>query len=120
MGELRYIMLFVSDLERSVRFYRETLGLTLHSEAREQAEFAVGGTTLSLHQAHTDAPHHHAPTTVGTVRLGILVDHLDAVHARLVQAGVRCLAPPERREGVQMALYEDPDGFHLSLASHAG
>ncbi len=52
----------------------------------------------------------------GAVRLGFWVQDLDGTHARLMEAGARCLTPPEEREGVRMALYEDPDGFNFTLA----
>jgi len=117
MVTLRYSMLFVSDLERSIRFYRDGLGLPLTSESREQADFDGGGVTITLHQAHSAASHHHAPTQTGSVRLGFQVDDLDAAHKRLVAEGVRVTRPPEERFGVRVGLYEDPDGFHFTLAA---
>lgn len=119
MVELRYVILFVSDLDRSIRFYRDVLGLAIRSEDRDQIEFATGTLGLTLHQARWDAPAHHPPTRAGSVRLGLHVDDVDLVHARLTEAGCLCLSPPERRGDVVMALYEDPDGHHLSLASDA-
>jgi len=117
MVHLRYTILFVSDLDRSIRFYRDALGLKLASDDRDQADFDGGGIRLTLHQAHSDAPHHSPPTRVGSVRLGFHVDRLDPVHDRLIRADTRCLQPPETRMGVRMALYEDPDGFHFTVAA---
>lgn len=119
MVELRYVILFVSDLDRSIRFYRDVLGLTLLSEDRDQVELETGSLGLTLHQARWDAPQHHSPTRAGSVRLGLHVDDVDVVHTRLTEARCLCLSPPERRGEVIMALYEDPDGHHLSLASDA-
>lgn len=119
MVELRYIILFVSDLERSIRFYRDALGLPVHSEDRDQAEFQAGRLMLTVHQAHSDAPHHTLPAQVGGVRLGLHVEDFDAVCTRLQEAGVRCVSPPEERLGVRMALFEDPDGYHLTIAADA-
>ncbi len=120
MVSLRYAILFVSDLERSIRFYRDVVGLKLQSEDRDQAEFDVGGTTLTLHQAHSVAESHQPPTQSGCVRFGFRVDDLDPVHARLTEAGTRCVQPPETREGVRMGLYEDPDGLNFTVASSGG
>ncbi len=118
MVELRYMILFVSDLERSVRFYRDVVGLPLQSEDRDTAEFAAGGMVLALHQAHADAPHHHPPTSTGTVRLSFHVTDLEPVHRRLLAAEARCVTPPEERYGVRMGLYEDPDGFNFTVAAN--
>jgi len=117
MVELRYVILFVSDLDRSIRFYRDVLGLAVRSEGRDQIEFETGNLGLTLHQARTDASPHHSPTRAGSVRLGLHLEDVGRVHARLTEAGCLCLSPPEQRGGVIMALYEDPDGHHLSLAS---
>lgn len=119
MVELRYLMLFVSDLSRSVRLYRDGLGLAVTSESRDTVEFAAGGLTLSLHQAHSEAPHHHPPTMSGGQRLGFHVADLAAVHQRLVAEGIRVVSPPEERYGVWMALYEDQDGFNFTVAADA-
>ncbi|HEX9166184.1 MAG TPA: VOC family protein [Gemmatimonadales bacterium] len=116
MPELRYLMLFVSDLDRSLRFYRDVLGMAVVSEGRDMVEFRGNGGGLTIHQAHQEAPHHHPPMVCGAVRLGFRVRDLDGVHGRLMEAGAPCLTPPEEREGVRMALYEDPDGFNFTLA----
>lgn len=122
MVELRYALLFVSDLDRSIRFYRDVMGLPLLSEDRDQAEFAAGGTVITIHQAHSQTPHHHPPTAAGCVRFGFHVDDLEALHERLLRTEARCVQPPEARYGVMMGLYEDPDGFTFTLASdvHVG
>lgn len=120
MIDLRYVILFVSDLDRSIRFYRDVLGMSLRSESRDQVELEAGSLGLTLHQARSDASHHHSPTVTGSVRLGLHVEDLSAIVERLTAAGTLCLSPMEERDGVIMALYEDPDGYHLSLAADAG
>ena len=117
MTELRYVMIFVSDLDRSIRFYRDVLQMAVSSQGRDMVEFrGPDGAEFTVHQAHLEGPHHHPPMVGGAVRLGFRVDDLDGAHARLMHAGARCLTPPEEREGVRMGLYEDPDGFNFTLA----
>ena len=45
---LRYVMLGSSDLERSVRFYRDQLGLAVQHRREEFAYFDCGNATLVL------------------------------------------------------------------------
>ncbi|MBS1241005.1 MAG: putative glyoxalase/bleomycin resistance protein/dioxygenase [Gemmatimonadetes bacterium] len=116
MVDLGYVMLFVSDLERSLRFYRDVLGLPVQNELRDMVEFRADGGLLTIHQAHQEGPHHHPPMVCGAMRLGFRVNDLDVVHAKLMNEGTRCLHPPEEQEGVRMGLYEDPDGFNFTLA----
>ena len=47
--QVDYVMVVVSDMPRSVRFYRDTLGLPLKFESKEWTEFQTGTTTLALH-----------------------------------------------------------------------
>ena len=116
MVDLRYVILFVSDLDRSIRFYRDVLCFPVKSESRDMVEFQANGGLLALHQAHQEGPQHHPPMVCGAIRMGFKVDDLDVAHAKLMSEGAKCLTPPEEREGVRMGLYEDPDGFNFTLA----
>lgn len=114
---LRYLILFVSDIDRSVAFYRDLLGMMLREESRTSAELDAGTATLALHLAHVDPKcRHHPPMLAGSCRLGFYVDDLDQTHARLIRAGVPCLSPPEAQFDLRVALYEDPDGNQFTLA----
>jgi len=113
----RYVIIFVSDLDRSVAFYRNLLGMEVREE-KDGAECTLGDVTLALRQAHVDTRmHHHPPMVTGSCRLGFAVDDVDAVCARLTAAGLRCLGGPETKEGMRVALCEDPDGVNLTVAS---
>lgn len=115
----RYVIIFVSDLNRSVAFYRNLLGMEVREE-KDGAECTLGDVTLALRQAHVDTRlHHHPPMVAGSCRLGLAVDDVDAVCARLTAAGLCCLSGPETEEGMRVALCEDPDGVNLTVASPA-
>src|SRR5258708_16542286 len=45
-----YIIVFVSDMQRSTAFYRDTLGLPLKFTSPGWTEFSNGGTLISLHK----------------------------------------------------------------------
>jgi len=113
----RYAILFVSDLQRSLEFYRDLVGFPVREETRNSVQFDVGGATFILQLAHVDKPvHHHPPMLAGSCRLGFEVDDLMAVHLRLIAAGVPCLTPPQAQDDLSVALYEDPDGANFTLA----
>jgi catechol 2,3-dioxygenase-like lactoylglutathione lyase family enzyme len=42
-------MIVVSNMDRSVEFYRDKLGIPLKFQSPEWTEFATGATTLALH-----------------------------------------------------------------------
>ena len=115
--KLRYVIIFVNDLGRSIAFYRDLLGMPLREQTRISAELDADGLTLALHRAHVDSDvHHHAPMLAGSCRLGFFINDLDGVHRRLSDAGVPCISPPETQFDLRVALYEDPDGVNLTLA----
>jgi hypothetical protein len=49
-AKVDYIMVNVSDMSRSVAFYRDVLGLPLQFQSAGWSEFQTGATTLALHQ----------------------------------------------------------------------
>jgi catechol 2,3-dioxygenase-like lactoylglutathione lyase family enzyme len=108
MNRVNYTIVFVSDMKRSIEFYRDVLGFTLKFESPGWTEFITEGTTLALHPK--------GETPAGVCIPGLNVPDLDAFHAKMEANGVRCIRPPRREEfGVRLALYADPDGLPLSV-----
>jgi lactoylglutathione lyase len=113
VAEFNYVIVFVSDMARSVAFYRDVLGLRLRSESPKWTEFETPGTTLALHLA--DAPGDAVVSAdaipAGQCHLGFSATDIDAFHQEMVANGVRCLQPPQEEDfGGRLAGYADPDG----------
>jgi lactoylglutathione lyase len=113
MIEFSYTIVFVSDMTRSVAFYRDVLRQPLRFESPKWTEFETPGVTLALHLA--DAPSHSAASShaipAGQCRLGFSVEDIDAFHEEMVAKGVPCLQPPQEEDfGGRLAGYADPDG----------
>ena len=49
--ELKYVIKFVADMDRTVKFYRDVLGLPLKFQSPGWSEFVTGETILALHPA---------------------------------------------------------------------
>ena len=119
-NQLNYAMVTVSDMGRSVAFYRDKLGLQLRMESPGWSEFSTGTTTLALHGGGKPAERHDpggAPTA-GTCTIGFNVDDLEGVYNELNAIGVRFVIPPTLRqeEGIKLAVCIDPDGLPISIA----
>jgi lactoylglutathione lyase len=113
-------MLNVSEMARSVPFYRDTLGLTLRMESPFWSEFDVSGSTLALHgggNAAAGGGDAHE-TVAGVVNIGFNVDDLDATCTVLKSKGVRFVMEPQERPGepIRLVIFLDPDGAQISLA----
>lgn len=114
---VNYAIVFVSDMKRSVAFYRDVLGLPLKFESPGWTEFATDGATLALHLSPGPTPAADDPKHVqaGRCRPGLQVANLDEFHRRMVAANVPCLQDPKDVFGSRVAQYADPDGLALSV-----
>ena len=112
-----YVIVFVSDMERSISFYRDVLGLPLQFESPGWTEFATDGATLALHLSD-DAKSESGDVQgapAGRCRPGLRVPNLDNFHRRMVQENVRCVQQPKNVFGARLAQYLDPDGLTISV-----
>jgi lactoylglutathione lyase len=114
---LSYAIVFVSDMQRSVTFYRDVLGLPLRFEAPGWTEFATAGATLALHRSELPAADESPRTErAGRCRPGLGVPNLEEFHRRMIDRGVPCLQEPKAVFGAKIAQYADPDGLPISVA----
>jgi lactoylglutathione lyase len=118
MNTLSYVIVFVSDMDKSTAFYRDVLGFPLKHQSQKWTEFATEGTTLALHLADAadqSHAHTHAAMPAGHCQIGLTVPDLDAFHAEMVAKGVDCSQPPKEEHFGKLAIYADPDGLPFSV-----
>ena len=115
---VNYAIVFVSDMKRSVSFYKDVLGIPLKFDSPEWTEFATDGATLALHSSETPASaegdQQHLPA--GRCRPGFSVPNLDEFHSKMVENGVPCIQQPKEVFGARIAQYVDPDGLAISVS----
>ena len=110
-------MVMVSDMDRSVRFYRDTLGLKLRFQSPDWTEFDIDSNTLALHSGGVPAPP-DKERYAGRASIGFNVENVDKVFEELKSKGVRVVMPPTQRpsEGIRLAVVLDPDGLPVSIS----
>ena len=106
---VNYAIVFVSNMKRSVSFYRDVLGLPLRFETPGWTEFATEGATLALHASEGSAAEKDNLQEVppGRCRPGLSVPNLDELHKRMVDRGVPCIQEPKAVFGARVANYMD-------------
>ena len=121
--ELGHIVLQVTDLDRSIRFYRDTLGLPLLSQGKPRGRRIV---FFSLGAKHHDlalielAPgaEGHDPARAGVMhiafKIGDDIELLKEARARMVAAGVPVVNTTEHMTTYSLYL-SDPDGITVEL-----
>ena len=112
-------MITVTDMDRSVGFYRDTLGLKLKFQSPDWSEFDFGSNTLALHGGGVPAPPPSGKQQLaGRASIGFTVENLDRVFEELKAKGATVVMPPMQREGegIRLAVFLDPDGLPVSFA----
>ena len=117
-----YVILIVENLDQSLAFYRDVLGLELGHRAGEYAQFDTGATRLGLYARNAMAetlgvplqpPAQDAPG----FEIGFKVPDVDAAFDRLVERGATpAVSPTDRPWGQRTAYVRDPDGHLIELA----
>jgi glyoxylase I family protein len=137
--ELRHAGIVVTDLDRSLHFYRDLLGLRVSRSMEEAGAYLdnmlglpdVRVTTVKLAApqgaALVELLHFQSPPTPpgpprqvfhrGPSHLAFTVDDLEATYTRLIRAGVPFNAPPQLSpDGLAKVTFcLDPDGTPIEL-----
>lgn len=109
------VTVYVTDLDRAVRFYTEALGLELRYRAGPgwAVVQAPDGFAVGLHDAMDSAPvGESGSTTLGFHVEGDLEDVVDELASR----GVDFVSELTEETAVPLAYFEDPDGNRMYLA----
>jgi lactoylglutathione lyase len=106
-----FLALYVSDMDASVRFYRDTIGIPLHAdETDDHFEF-------SWHQPyfHFALFPSNKNQRSSNVEFGLTVDDVDAAHEKIIAAQAIVEEPPKQKPWGRSSTYRDPDGNILHL-----
>jgi methylmalonyl-CoA/ethylmalonyl-CoA epimerase len=109
LSKASIIILAVTDLNRSVEFYRDRLGLKLLSTSEDFAFFDAGGITIALRVG---------PSTAGnSMEIAFAVEHVKLAHQALKALGIEFRREPRVVTGTTWATdFRDPDDHVLSIA----
>jgi lactoylglutathione lyase len=119
--QIDYTMVVVSDMSRSVEFYRDRLGIPLKFQSPDWTEFQTGTTTLALHGGGvtpTTPPAGDPTKQAGSCSIGFNVADVDKTYEELKTKGINFVMPPTQREGegIKLAVCVDPDGLPIAFA----
>jgi catechol 2,3-dioxygenase-like lactoylglutathione lyase family enzyme len=142
LGEIHHLGLTVADIERSIRFYRDVLGLILVRRRSTDADY-IGRQTgfpgvrleaasfkatpesrqsieIVQYASHAGPPADPATNRAGNAHICLQVDDLAAAHESLLTRGVAFKTPPVAitsgpNQGGLVVYLLDPDGFTIEL-----
>jgi lactoylglutathione lyase len=106
------VILLVSNMKKSIKFYKDTLGLPIKNESKDWTEFFSNGTVLALHPAKKK----DKLKTSATILVGFMVHDLDSAVNRLKGKGVKFFKKPREEPFGKHTIIADPDGHLISIA----
>ncbi len=112
LTKIAFVILGVTDLEKSLAFYRDRLGLKLSTQFEGFAFFDAANVTLTLSRGLAQATGKGA----GAVEVVFPVEHVREAYEALRKAGVKFSGEPRVIAGPNWgADFRDPDGHILSV-----
>ena len=109
------IILEVKDLENSIKFYHEILGMPIKNERRNWVDLGQqSGGILSLHPASITTSHTDSSKENG-ILIGLTVGDLHSAMEELSAAKIEIFRDIQERQAGKNAIILDPDGYLISL-----
>jgi catechol 2,3-dioxygenase-like lactoylglutathione lyase family enzyme len=120
---IEHVNLTVSDLDRSLAFYRDLLGFDLRwqgstSDGEPAAHIGTDACYLALFQGAGQATSMDYGR-VGFNHFGVVVDDLDSARRRLEALGGEVHFEPDYEPGRRFYFF-DPDGHEVELVEYPG
>ncbi|MEP6977287.1 MAG: VOC family protein [Thermoleophilia bacterium] len=109
VSRVSVVYVYVSDIERSIGFYRDILGIPLEGD-EHWVEATLGGTRFALHATHEGI----GKLSSGTIHVSLEVADADAAAERLREAGIEVQQSMRDEWGTALEVV-DPDGYRIYL-----
>jgi lactoylglutathione lyase len=117
------IILLVKDLNKSIDFYSNVLGMEKKQESEDWVEFMKQGTVLALHpvkkKPKTEKQTVSRNIKKGNILIGFNVSDLESVCNELSTKKVKFYKDLKNESFGKHAIIEDPEGNLISLAEMA-
>jgi glyoxylase I family protein len=131
IGGFSHVCIGVSDMARSLDFYRDVLGMDVVFDVELEGPSMesvtgrtgakgrmvgglIGGAVIEL-LALGDEPTPRSGSRIGYTNISFRCDDLDAAHRRALALGLRPQQEPVDIGGVRMFFVADPDGTPIEL-----
>jgi len=112
IGKLTTIVLIVKDMDRSLVFYRDVVGMAVEMHTPFWSSLSAGNVSLGL---HPESNHVKVSPSMGCT-FGFEVEDIQATVQELKGKGVAMQLEPKRESFGWLAVFSDPDGYAVQLA----
>ena len=108
------VILAVKDLDKSIKFYNEIIGLPIKDQRETWVDLGTSGALLSLHPASLTAQHVGSSIENG-ISLGFIVGDLKSALEEVKTKGVKIYRDTIEKDAGKNAVILDPDEYLISL-----
>jgi catechol 2,3-dioxygenase-like lactoylglutathione lyase family enzyme len=122
IDRLDHLVLTVADIDRTVRFYCDVLGMEAIVFGGGRTGLKFGRSKINLHQVGHELQPNALHPSVGSADLCFIADDsLDSVQAELERSGIPIVEGPVQRTGALGTLLSvyvrDPDGNLVEISN---
>jgi catechol 2,3-dioxygenase-like lactoylglutathione lyase family enzyme len=123
IDRIDHVVLTVRDLERTIAFYVDVLGMTEATFGDDRKALVFGSTKINLHQRGREFEPKAATPTPGSADVCLIADDpLEVVVAELAAIGIAIEEGPVQRTGargpITSVYIRDPDGNLIELSNY--
>ena len=137
MINIRHTGIVVSDIDKSLYFYKDLLGFEIEKDNVESGKYidnflglkdvSVQTIKMSLnnegmvellhYKTHKEKPKETKINQIGCTHIAVTVEDLDKIHKRFKEEGIEFINPPRLSSDgfAKVAFCKDPDGFFIEL-----
>ena len=108
------VILAVKDLDKSIQFYNEIIGLPIKDQRKTWVDLGTSGALLSLHPASLNAQHVGSSIDNG-ISIGFLVGDLKSALEELKAKNVTIHRDIIEKDAGKNPVILDPDQYMISL-----
>lgn len=117
------VILLVQDMNKSIDFYTNVLGMEKKQESEDWVEFLKQGTVLALHpikkRRKVNTSENQSSARIPNALIGFNVSDLEAVCNELKAKNVKFFKNLKNESFGKHAIIQDPEGNLISLAEMA-
>ncbi|MBI1821741.1 MAG: VOC family protein [Nitrospirae bacterium] len=112
--KITYVTLIVKDMQKSIEFYRDVMGIPVKTQMPQWTELSTEGTTLALTPETAEIKIDPSNNNSG-ISIGFQVKDLDRTYSDLRKKGAHFQMPPIDQGYGFSATIEDPNGYKITL-----
>lgn len=137
MKAIRHLGIVVTDIDRSINFYTNILGLKIVKDMNESSDYldsilglkGVSVRTVKMKadddnliellyfKSQSEKPMERKITDIGCSHVAFTVENIDKLHEKLTREGIIFISPPKLSPDsyARVAFCKDPDGTYIEL-----